>query len=123
MSRSVVICACNRNGHIHFNRTTTVRRERAIREGNGSRTCNRGKGRRTAACCGRARVGATVIAPGAVGRVSVKFNPLTVTEVGFVNVKVNAETPPALVGSGLKFFAMVTAEAGSMMYAKRVEIP
>ena len=68
-------------------------------------------------------VGATVIAPGVVSSVSVKFKPLTVTEVGLVNVKVNAETPPALVGSGLKFFAMVTAEAGSTIYAKRVEIP
>ena len=59
---------------------------------------------------------ATVIAPGEVGKVSVKLSPLTVTGEGLVNVKVRAETPPAFVGSGLKFFAIVTAD-GSKIYA------
>ena len=59
---------------------------------------------------------ATTMAPGEVGNVSVKLSPLTVTGVGLVNVKVNAETPPTLVGSGLKFFEIVTAE-GSKTYA------
>jgi hypothetical protein len=49
---------------------------------------------------------------GAVGRVSVKFNPLNEEGVGLVIVNVRVETPPAVVGSGLKFFEMVTA-AGS----------
>ena len=53
---------------------------------------------------------ATTIAPGVVGRLSVKFNPLKVAGVGFVRVNVRVETPPAVVGSGLKFFEIVTAE-------------
>ena len=53
---------------------------------------------------------ATTIAPGLVGRVSVKLRPVIVTGVGFVNVKVRVEMPPTLVGSGLKFFAIVTAD-------------
>jgi len=53
---------------------------------------------------------ATTIAPGVVGRLSVKFSPLKEAEVGLVKVKVRVETPPAVVGSGLKFFEMVTAE-------------
>jgi len=53
---------------------------------------------------------ATTIAPGLVGRVSVKLRLVCVTGVGFVNVKVRVEMPPTLVGSGLKFFAIVTAE-------------
>ena len=56
---------------------------------------------------------ATTIAPGDTGSTSVKFNPLKATGVGFVNVKVRVETPPAVVGSGLKFLEIVTA-AGSM---------
>ena len=52
---------------------------------------------------------ATTIAPGVVGKVSVKFNPLNEEVVGFVMVNVRVETPPAVVGSGLKFFEMVTA--------------
>ena len=55
---------------------------------------------------------ATVIAPGEAGRLSVKFNPLIVVGVGLVRVNVSVEMPPAVVGSGLKFLAMVTA-AGS----------
>ena len=56
---------------------------------------------------------ATTIAPGFVGVVgstSVKFRLVCVTGVGFVNVKVSVDIPPTLVGSGLKFFAIVTAE-------------
>ena len=53
---------------------------------------------------------ATTIAPGLIGNVSVKFRPLNEAEVGLVSVKVSVETPPAVVGSGLKFFAIVTAE-------------
>ena len=53
---------------------------------------------------------ATTIAPGLVGSVSVKLRPVCVTGVGFVNVKVSVEMPPTLVGSGLKFFDIVTAE-------------
>ena len=59
---------------------------------------------------------ATTMAPGVVGRVSVKFNPLNEEEVGLVMVNVRVETPAAVVGSGLKFFEIVTAE-GSMIYA------
>lgn len=62
---------------------------------------------------------ATTIAPGfagVVGSVSVKFRPLTDTGVGLVNVKVRVEIPLTVVGSGLKFFAIVIAE-GSKMYA------
>ena len=53
---------------------------------------------------------ATTIAPGLVGRVSVKLRPVIVTGVGLVNVKVRVDIPPTLVGSGLKFFAIVTAD-------------
>ena len=59
---------------------------------------------------------ATTMAPGVVGNVSVKFNPLKEAEVGLVSVNVRVETPPTVVGSGLKFFEIVTAE-GSRMYA------
>src|SRR5689334_11077654 len=53
---------------------------------------------------------ATTMAPGVVGNVSVKLSALMVTGVGLVSVKVRAETPPVVVGSGLKFFEMVTTE-------------
>ena len=56
---------------------------------------------------------ATVIAPGEAGKLSVKFNPLIVVGVGFVRVNVSVEMPPAVVGSGLKFLAMVTAAGSS----------
>ena len=59
---------------------------------------------------------ATTIALGVVGRVSVKLRPVSVTGVGFVNVKVSVDMPLTLVGSGLKFFAIVTAD-GSRIYA------
>ena len=59
---------------------------------------------------------ATAMAPGVVGSVSVKFSPLKEEEVGLVMVNVRVETPPAVVGSGLKFFEIVTA-VGSMIYA------
>jgi hypothetical protein len=59
---------------------------------------------------------ATTMAPGVVGRISVKFNPLKEEGVGLVIVNIRVETPPVVVGSGLKFFAIVTAE-GSRMYA------
>ena len=57
---------------------------------------------------------ATTMAPGVAGRLSVKFSPLKEAEVGFVRVKVSVETPPAVVGSGLKFFEIVTAEGSSI---------
>src|SRR5215204_3991489 len=57
---------------------------------------------------------ATTIAPGLVGNVSVKFRLVCVTGVGLVNVKVSVEMPPTLVGSGLKFFDIVTAEGSSI---------
>ena len=59
---------------------------------------------------------AITIVPGVVGSVSVKLNPVSVTEVGLVKVKVRVEMPPTVVGSGLKFLVMV-AEEGSTMYA------
>src|SRR5688500_17650054 len=65
---------------------------------------------------------ATTIAPGVVGNVSVKFSPLNEDGVGLVIVNVSVDTPPAVVGSGLKFFEIVTAE-GSRIYAYRVEVP
>jgi hypothetical protein len=65
---------------------------------------------------------ATVIAPGDVGKVSVKFNPVIVPLVGFVKVKVSVEMPLTLAGSGLKFFAIVT-EDGLRMFAMRVDTP
>ena len=59
---------------------------------------------------------ATTIALGVVGRVSVKFSPLKEEAVGLVMVNVRVETPLAVVGSGLKFFEIVTA-VGSIIYA------
>ena len=53
---------------------------------------------------------AITIVPGLVGSVSVKLRSVSVTEVGLVNVKVNVEMPPTLVGSGLKFLAIVTTD-------------
>jgi hypothetical protein len=53
---------------------------------------------------------ATTIAPGVVGKVSVKLRPLSETEVGLVMVKVSVEIPLTVVGSGLKFFVMVAAD-------------
>ena len=65
---------------------------------------------------------ATTIAPGVVGSESVKFNPLNDEGVGLVMVNDRVETPSTVVGSGLKFFEIVTAE-GSRIYAYRVEVP
>ena len=59
---------------------------------------------------------ATTIAPGLVGRVSVKLRSVSVTGVGFVSVKVRVDIPFTVVGSGLKSFEIVTAE-GSRIYA------
>jgi hypothetical protein len=53
---------------------------------------------------------ATTIAPGVIGKVSVKFSPLKDEGVGLVIVNVRVETPPTFVGSGLKFLEIVTAE-------------
>ena len=53
---------------------------------------------------------ATTIAPGVAGNVSVKLRPVSDTVVGFVMVKVSVEIPLTVVGSGLKFLAMVTAD-------------
>ena len=57
---------------------------------------------------------ATTMAPGVVGRVSIKLSPLNEAAVGLVRVKVRVETPPAVVGSGLKFFEIVTAEGSKI---------
>ena len=53
---------------------------------------------------------ATTIAPGVVGNVSVKLRPVSDTEVGLVMVNVSVEIPLTVVGSGLKFFAIVTSD-------------
>ena len=53
---------------------------------------------------------ATTIAPGLVGNISVKLRPVSVVGVGLVNVKVSVEIPFMVVGSGLKFFAIVTTD-------------
>ena len=53
---------------------------------------------------------ATTIAPGVVGKVSVKFRPLKDEGVGLLMVNASVETPPVVVGSGLKFFVMVIAD-------------
>ena len=63
---------------------------------------------------------ATTMAPGVVGKVSVKLTPLTAAAFGLVSVKVNLDVPPATVGSGAKFLAMVT-EVGSMTAPMRKE--
>ena len=57
---------------------------------------------------------ATTIAPGLVGRVSVKLTPVSVTGVGLVSVKVSVEIPLTVVGSGLKLFAIVTTDGSRM---------
>lgn len=58
---------------------------------------------------------ATVMAPGVVGSVSEKFNPLIATGAEFVSVKITEEIPPAVVVEGLKTFEIFTAEAGSII--------
>src|ERR1044071_7035010 len=65
---------------------------------------------------------ATTIAPGEVGNTAVKLPPETAAGLGLVIVKVRAETPLTLVGSGLKFLAIVRVE-GSTIAAKRAEVP
>lgn len=57
---------------------------------------------------------ATTMAPGEVGRVSVKFNPLTDKGVGLVSVNVRVDIPFTVVGSGLKFFEMVIADGSKI---------
>ena len=57
---------------------------------------------------------ATTIAPGVVGSVSIKLRPLRVTDVGLVMVNVSVEIPFTVVGSGLKFLAMVTTDGSSI---------
>ena len=61
---------------------------------------------------------ATVIAPGDVGRGSVKLTPLTVDPVGFVIAKVRVDSPPATVELGEKALEMVSA-VGSTTFAIR----
>lgn len=56
---------------------------------------------------------ATTITPGDIGSVSVKLISMSVTGVGFVSVKVSVEIPLTVVGSGLKFFAMLTTDGSS----------
>ena len=63
---------------------------------------------------------ATFIAPGEVGKGSVKLTPEMVEEVGFVMVKVRVDTPPALVELGENTFENVKLE-GSMIEAMREE--
>ena len=63
-------------------------------------------------------VASMTIAAGEVGKVSVKFSPLTAPAFGLVRVNVSVETPPALVGFGENCFAMVTL-VGSMIFAIR----
>lgn len=53
---------------------------------------------------------AMTIAPGAVGNISVKLRPLSDMDVGLVMVNVSVEIPLTVVGSGLKFFAIVTTD-------------
>src|SRR6185369_6185798 len=65
---------------------------------------------------------ATTIAPGEVGNTSEKLTPEIAAGLGLVIVNVRAETPPALVGSGLKFLAIVRV-VGSTTAAKRVDVP
>lgn len=65
---------------------------------------------------------ATVIAPGVVGSTSLKFIPVIIPVVGLEIVNVRVDIPPAFVGSGLKFFAMVIRD-GSTIFAIRVEVP
>ena len=62
---------------------------------------------------------ATVMAPGDVGKESVKLTPLIVSDVEFVIVNVSVDKPPATVELGEKAFEMVRAVAGSMMFAMR----
>src|SRR5262249_15452322 len=64
---------------------------------------------------------ATTIAPGEVGKVSVKLRPESGAPLGLMMVKVSDETPPTLVGWGLKFFLRVTVD-GSRIEAMRVEV-
>src|SRR3989304_3365766 len=61
---------------------------------------------------------ATTMAPGEVGKVSLKFRSLRATPLGLLMVKVRVEVPPTVVGSGLKDLARVTS-AGSTMEAIR----
>lgn len=62
---------------------------------------------------------ATVIAPGDVGKVSVKLTPLIVSDVEFVIVNVRVDKPPATVELGEKAFEMARAVVGSTMFAMR----
>ena len=57
-----------------------------------------------------AGVAATVIAPGLVGKVSLKATPVSaVVGFGFVIVKVSVEVAPTAIGAGEKSFAMLGA--------------
>jgi hypothetical protein len=64
---------------------------------------------------------ATTIAPGEVGNASVKLTPEIGAGLGLVIVKVRAETPFTVAGSGLNALAMVRVE-GSTIAAKRVDV-
>ena len=57
---------------------------------------------------------ATVIAPGLVGKVSVKLAPLMATSFGLLSVKVNVDVPVTLVGSGTKFLSIVISEGSTI---------
>jgi hypothetical protein len=66
---------------------------------------------------------ATTICAGEEGRLSVKFAPLMVTEEVLLKVNVSVDVPLATVEVGEKAFEISTDDVGSIMYAKRVEIP
>ena len=58
---------------------------------------------------------ATTIAPGKVGNVSENESELTGPLFGFVSVKVSVETPPTVVGLGVKRFDIVTSEGSTIV--------
>ncbi len=64
---------------------------------------------------------ATTMAPGEVGKASVKLRPLTDPPFGFVSVNVSVETPPTLVGFGAKCLEIVTSD-GLMIVAMRAPV-
>src|SRR5262249_56217980 len=61
---------------------------------------------------------ATTIAPGTVGRLSVKLTPLREPALAFVRVNVSVEIPPTFVGFGEKLLEIVASD-GSMIVAMR----
>ena len=66
-------------------------------------------------------VPATTILPGEVGKVSVKFSPLTAPAFGLEIVKVSVEPMVVFVGFGKKFFEKVSV-VGSIIFAMRESV-